>query len=353
MSNPIDNLFVRITDQANLLDAHKKTLRGHLRYQDECLRFNANMTVNLNKLRQSLLDGSYKCSGYYNFRVFEPKERLIWAPKYPDKIVQHAINNILKDVYKPVYIQDTYACIEGRGSHAAVEKITKDLKCAKRNWGESAYIVKMDIKKFFYSIDRNLIKSLFRKKLKCKETLWLLDHLVDSSPENAGLPLGNLTSQLFANIYLNELDQYAKRVLKIKHWVRYSDDITTVAKNKFDAKNILNNVEIFLNDILHLELNKNKSKIFPISQGVNTIGFKIHPTHRLLRNDCKKKIKRKLKAIPNLLKTNKMTELKAGQMIGSWAGHAKHGCSYNFVKSLVDRYGIVSQNKQGNLCFPN
>jgi len=99
--------------------------------------------------------------------------------------------------------------------------------------------------------------------------------------------------------------------------------------------------------------NKNKSKIFPISQGVNTIGFKIHPTHRLLRNDCKKKIKRKLKAIPNLLKTNKMTELKAGQMIGSWAGHAKHGCSYNFVKSLVDRYGIVSQNKQGNLCFPN
>jgi len=122
---------------------------------------------------------------------------------------------------------------------------------------------------------------------------------------------------------------------------------------KFMLSQRIKDVEIFLNDILHLELNKNKSKIFPISQGVNTIGFKIHPTHRLLRNDCKKKIKRKLKAIPNLLKTNKMTELKAGQMIGSWAGHAKHGCSYNFVKSLVDRYGIVSQNKQGNLCFPN
>jgi len=350
MPNRIDNLFDQITSEANVHRAYLNTQRGHLRYQMASMRFSQDVTYNLRRLRERLIDGTYRSQGYYHFKVYEPKERLIWAPKYPDKIVQHAINNVLKNVYKPVYIPHSFACIERRGTHAAVEHITADLRAAKRKWGDAAYIVKMDIRKFFYSIDRALMKRLLRKRLACQRTLALLDHLIDSSPEEAGLPLGNLTSQIFANIYLNELDQHAKRRLGVTHWVRYSDDITAVMPSKEAANDLLRDVQRFLHERLHLELHPEKSTIFPLRQGVNTIGFKMHPTHRLLRDDCKRKIKRKLRAMPSLIEQGRMTPKKAEQIVGSWGGHARYGCSRNFIARLVERHSFL-HIKSGALRF--
>ena len=195
----------------------------------------------------------------------------------------------------------------------------------------------MDIKKFFYNINRDVLKKILCKKITCKKTLRLIFKIVDSADtiSELGLPLGNTLSQICANIYLNEVDQFIKRKLGVKYFVRYMDDFVLVLPNKEICKCIFSTVKEFLKSVLHLELNIKKSKMFPISQGVNAVGFKIYATHRLLRNDSKKKIKRKIRAFPNLIVCGKILVSKAEQMLNSWLGHARHASSYNFIRSLL------------------
>ena len=342
-----NNLFEQVVSEANVDDAYRKTQLGQMKYKRGALRFAQNVTVNLKELREQVKDGIYHPGEYHSFKVFEPKERLIFAPTFEDKIVQHMINNVLKDIYRPCFIFDSYSCIEGKGTHACVERINQFSCIAKRNYGPGVYLVKADISKFFYSINRDILKNLLRKKIQCSQTLNLLDTVIDSSPGDIGLPLGNLTSQLFANIYLNALDQFCKRVLGLKYYVRYADDIIIIIKNKEYARQVLKAVRWYVDEYLNLILHPGKSKIFPLGQGVNSIGFKIHPTHRLLRNDCKKRIKRKIKKMPHLIQEGRMTVEKANQMLGSWTGHARYGCSYNFIKKLLRVFDHLCMNKKG------
>jgi RNA-directed DNA polymerase len=212
-------------------------------------------------------------------------------------------------------------------------------------YGRNAYIVKMDVKKFFYTIDRSILKKIIRKKIKCKRTLNLLDKIIDNSPGEIGLPLGNLTSQLFANIYLNEIDQYCKRILKLKYYIRYADDIIVIVENKEHAQYILNNVNKYIKTTLNIELHENKSKIFPIYQGINSIGFKNYITHKLLRNDCKKKIKRKIKSFKYLYENKRITKEKIEQIVNSWHGHSKKANQYNFIIKLLKLNHYLSYDK--------
>ena len=163
-----------------------------------------------------------------------------------------------------------------------------------------------------------------------------------------GLPLGNTLSQLCANIYMNELDQFCKREFGLHYYVRYMDDFIIVVRNKDIANMVLQTTKEFLKDKLCLELNEKKSKIFPINQGVNAIGFKIYTTHKLLRNDSKRKIKRKLNAMPYLISQNRMTIEKAEQMLNSWLGHAECGDSHNFIKSLFAKHDFIYLIKKRN-----
>lgn len=339
----INKLIDLITDFENLDKAYRKSQSGKSKYRKEALRFVQNETDNLLQLQRELKDGTYKFSGYFEFTVTEPKERVINAPYYRDKIVQLAINNILKDIYAPCFIYDTYACLDGKGTHSCVERVQCFMRKAKWEYGDEAYIVKMDIKKFFYSIDRDILKSLLPRKIKCRETLDLLYKIIDSAKDidDLGMPLGNTISQLCANIYMNMVDQYAKRGLGLKYYVRYADDIVTIVESKDKANEVLENIRNHARSKLNLDLNEHKSKIFPIKQGVNTVGFKIHPTHMLLRNDSKKRIKKKLSKMKRLIVEDRMTIEKAEQILNSWLGHAKQGCSYNFIGRLLDKYDFL------------
>lgn len=344
-----DNLFDKIVSEANVDDAYRKTQLGQMKYKRGAIHFSQNLTANLAALRERVINGTYKPSDYYAFKVFEPKERLIYAPAFEDKIVQHMINNILKDIYRSCFIHDSYSCIEGKGTHACAARIQQFMRIAKQNYGSQAYIIKADVYKFFYSMDRQILQSLLRKKIKCKNTLYLLDKIIESSPGEAGLPLGNLTSQLFANIYLNELDQFCKRVLGLKYYVRYADDIVIIVETKKKAKQVLEDVRNYIAKYLCLSMHPEKSKVFPLAQGVNAIGFKIHPTHRLLRNDCKAKIKRKIKKTPHLIYEGKMTVEKANQMLGSWSGHAQYGSSRNFIQKILQKFDYIYMDNKGLL----
>lgn len=352
MKNPEEtNLFEQIVARDNIYTAYKRATKGKSKYKKEAMEFSLNETYNLNNLVNSLIDESYQFDGYIRFPVFEPKERIVDAPHFKDKIVQLAINNILKKVYASVFIHDSYACLDGKGTHKCIDRIQKFLKKAYWQYGNDAYIVKIDFKKFFYSIDRDILKRLLTKKIKCDKTLRLTYKIIDSADSISilGMPLGNTLSQISANIYTNELDQYLKRKLSIKYWVKYMDDGIAVMPNKEEARRVLTAIREFSIEKLHLTLNKDKSKIFPINQGVNAIGFKIYPTHRLLRNDSKKRIKQKAKKIRQLLINEAISVKTAEQIFNSWLGHAKHGNSYNFIQKLISDHDYIHLNKKGNI----
>lgn len=338
-----ENLFEEIVKYDNMHDAYRQSRRRGGKYKVAAMKFSIDETYNLRSLQQSLIDETYNFGDYVEFMVYEPKERLINAPQYEDKIVQLSMNNILKQIYNKSFIYDSYACIDNKGTHKCVDRISYFMRKAKWQYGEEAYIVKMDVRKFFYSIDREIMKELYKKKITCKKTLRLLDNITDSadSIDPLGLPLGNTLSQISANIYMNEVDQYAKRVLGLKYYVRYADDIVIIVENKEKAIKVLKNIQDFTKENLNLKYNKKKTKIFPINQGVNAVGFKIHATHRLLRDTSKRNIKRKAKKLRPLIKDGQVTIEKAEQIFNSWYGHAFNACSHNFINQLIDRNDYI------------
>lgn len=344
-------LFDRILEMDNLESAFKQTQKGKGKYDADSMKFYSNLTYNLHELQERLRNGSYEFSDYINFKVYEPKEREINAPHFEDKLVQLAINNIIKDLIQPKFIYDSYACIEGKGTHKCVERISYFLRKASWQYGNTATIIKIDIKKFFYSINRDILKAHLPKIIKCKRTLNLIFKIIDSADmiDLVGLPLGNTLSQICANIYMNILDQYCKRVLRIKYYVRYADDIVIVVENIEKAKEVLDKIINFIETVLDLKTNINKTKIFPLEQGVNTVGFKIYKTHRLLRSDSKKKIKRRIKAMPHLINEGRLTIAKAEQMLNSWKGHSDYGCNFNFLNRLIVRNTFIYISENGTL----
>ena len=345
----MSNLFNEIICSENVEEAYRLCMQGKTKFKVDAILFDKDKTYNINMLISELKNKTYKMSEYTEFYVYEPKQRKIYAPCFRDKLVQMMINNIVKEMFNKSFIFDSYACIDSKGTHKSAERIQNFIKRASFEYGKGAFIIKIDIKKFFYSIDREVLKTFLPKMIKCDLTLSLINLIIDSSPNELGLPLGNITSHMLANYYLHQVDVFIKRKLSVKYYVRYMDDMMIIVKDKEKAKGILNFVEKFINEILKLELNKKKTKISPVEQGVNMVGYKIYKTHRLLRNDSKKKIKRKMKKIPDLIFFNKITKEKSEQMLNSWLGHARNCCSYNFISKLINKHNYIKIDKQGTL----
>lgn len=349
MARKYDCLYEEIVDFNNLLFAYKQTQKGSRKFRKDSILFSLAEDVNLVQLWQELKSGRYRVGEYVRFKVYEPKERMVSAPRIRDKIVQFATHNIIKDVYKNVFISDSYACLEGRGTHRAVDAVQRYMRMAERNFG-GGWIVKVDISKFFYTIDREILKRILRKKIACERTLWLLDMIIDSSPEGeVGIPLGNVTSQDFANIYLNELDQYVKRYLGIKYYVRYMDDCIAIVPTREEAKLLKEQMVWFLRTKLNLKENEKKTQIFPLKQGVNAYGFKIWTTHRKVRDQSKRAMKRRIKAMDRKLKAGLLTEKEVKQAVDSWLGHTRHSNSYNLAKKIFAPYPYI--NVEGEMKF--
>lgn len=353
----IENIMEKILFIDNLEKAFNKQQKGKGKYSREAIAFAMDEIYNLLQLKVQIINKTYKVDGYISFIVTDPKVRKIDAPHCKDKIVQLAINNVLKEIYQPKFIYDTYACLDEKGTHKCVARIQYFMRKAKWEYGEDAIIVKIDIKQFFYTIIRVILKEIVAKTIKEKDTLELLYIIIDSADmiDILGLPLGNTLSQLFSNIYLNEIDQYAKRGLGIKYYIRYADDIIIIVKNKERAKEVLQLIRVRVEVKLGMKLNDDKSKIFPIAQGVNAIGFKIYPTHMLLRDNSKKDIKRKLKKFRPMLIKEEITIEKVEQILNSWYGHAEQSDCYKFVQSLLERFDYIKiikkKNKKGKLKY--
>lgn len=339
MSKKIKKYFDQHLTFGKMLNAHKRARKNKV-YKNEVIKFEINLENNIINLINKIKKNTYHLGNYRSFIVKEPKTREIKALPYVDRVVhQWYIEEFIKPYILPRFVSTTYACIDGRGAHMAVNTIQHYMQIFKRKQ-KKFWILKCDVKKFFYNIDPNILYNILKKFIADKKLLEFTKLLIfDKKRKNeneVGIPIGNYTSQFFANIYLNELDKYAKNELKIKYYVRYMDDFIILLPNKNDCINIKKQIETFLWNNLRLELNA-KSRYYPYKMGLNFCGYKIWTTHKLVRKDCKTKIKRKIKTW-NKQWENKEIDFKYTlQSLNSWFGHISHANSYNLKQNVLSK----------------
>lgn len=346
MPKKIKNCFYKNLTFEKLIKAHQRA-KMHKSYKNEVIKFEMNLENNITNLLNNIKNKNYHIGKYYTFKIYEPKERIINALPYVDRIVhQWYVEEFIKPYIVPKFINTSFACLKDKGSHKAVEQVEKHMREYKRINGPF-WVLKCDIRKFFYSIDPYILFDILKKYIADKELLNFTKLLIfEGNPysNNVGIPIGNYTSQFFANIYMNELDQFIKRELKIKYYTRYMDDFIILAKTKNDCILIKKQIEDFINLKLHLFLN-NKSKYYPYTMGVNFCGYRIFTTHRLLRLNSKKKIKRKVKHWNKLYKNNSLDIPHTLQCINSWLGHSNHCNSYKLQKKVLNNCDFLLTNK--------
>ena len=324
------NLYSRIISIENLELADSRARKGKansygVRFHDK------NREQNIIELNQTLLVGQYKTSKYDIFKIYEPKEREIYRlPYYPDRIVHHAIMNILEPIWESVFTSDTYSCIKGRGIHGAMKAAKKAVQ------DESVkYCLKIDIIKFYPSIDHDILKMIIRKKIKCKDTLSLLDEIIDSAK---GVPIGNYVSQYFANLFLAYFDHWIKEDKGIKYYIRYADDMVFFSDNKPKLHKLLFDIDLYM-DRLNLKV-KDNYQIFPISKnsfdksgrGIDFLGYVFYKDETRMRKSIKKNFKRTVYKMRNKNMSNKDYK----QKICSWIGWAKHCNANNLIKQTLN-----------------
>lgn len=274
--------------------------------------------ANIMSLHIALRDGAYRTSAYTTFSIFEPKERLVFRlPYYPDRIVHHAVMNILEPIFVSMFTADTYSCIKGKGIHGAVRGVKKAL----RDQDGTKYYLKMDVRKFYPSVNHIILKRLLRRKFKDEALLGLLDEIIDSAP---GLPIGNYLSQYLANFYLNGLDHWLKEVKGVKYYFRYLDDIVILGSNKASLHKLREEIRDYLWDNLKLEVKKNY-RVAPVDDhGIDFVGYVFRHTHTLMRKTIKKRFARLVAKRPKMAS------------IAAYYGWAVHANANNLLKTLLD-----------------
>jgi retron-type reverse transcriptase len=288
-----------------LHEAYLKARRGK-RYKDEVLKFNGNLEENLISMQNELMHETYRPSRYNQFMIYDPKERLILSLPFRDRVIHQAICNIIEPLFEPTFIKDSYACRKDKGTLAGVKRVEYFVKRNTRE-DKEIFCLKMDIRKYFYSIDHDVLKKLIRRKIRCKGTLKLLDIIIDST-DDPGIPVGNLTSQLFANVYMNYLDHFIKETLRIKYYARYMDDMVILDNDKKQLWGWLGEIRNFIEQELKLQLNQ-KTSVFNIKRGIDFLGYRQFPGFRILRKRVMVKNIRKFKkftrAEVNVIRVNK------------------------------------------------
>lgn len=324
-----NHLYPKIYDFKNLHLAYLRALRGK-RYRRDALEFSLNLEENLIILQNELIWKTYKPSCFREFYVYDPKKRLIHAPTFKDRVIHHALCNIIEPLFERKFIYDSYACRKGKGTHAAVLRTQKFMRKIKAK--NSFYVLKADISKYFPSINHDILKQIIRKTITCKDTLWLIDSIIDQHKE--GLPLGALTSQLFANVYLDSFDHFVKDMLGIKYYLRYMDDFVIMHEDKGFLKLMLIELEGFLLNHLALKLNP-KTSIFPYAHGIDFCGYRIWPTHILPRKRNVKRARKRLQKLVKLYRDRHISFKRVKSSIVSFIGYMKHCNGYKSLSCIL------------------
>jgi retron-type reverse transcriptase len=334
------NTLAEHATYAKFYEAYRRA-REDKASKPEVIRFERHLPAKLMKLLDEVRTGVYRPSPYRAIIVREPKLRTIHALPFRDRVLhQWYVGEFILPVFVPRFIDTSYACIRQRGTHAALRQTQNYLR---RALGEMAepYVLKMDISGFFYNIDKDILYGLVTRRMKDPALKALTRTVIsDGFTQNSGIPIGNYTSQYFANIYLNELDHYAKRVLKIKYYLRYMDDFILIVDGRQTAWWVYQAVEDFVNTELKLELNR-KSRYYPARYGIDFVGYRTFENYVLLR----KRAKRTVQGIIRQYERTK-DEDRFVCRAASWLGHASHADTYVLAKKYLSKYEDLIPNRK-------
>ncbi len=308
----------------NLLQAWQEFIKGKHKKEDVA-KFSANLTENLGSLHTDLKSKTYKHGRYTAFNISDPKPRNIHKASVCDRVVHHLLYKALYLYFDQKFIHDSYSCRARKGTHRAIKRFEVFGRKVSKNYTKQCFVLKCDIRKFFASIDHQILKEILARHIEEPDILNLLGNIIDSfnstpevRPRGIGLPLGNLTSQLLVNIYMNEFDQFVKHSLKEKYYIRYADDFVFLNQDKLHLENLILRIYKFLETKLKLTLHPNKVFIKTLYSGVDFLGWVQFSKHRVLRTSTKRKMLRNLKE----------------DNMDSYKGLLKHGNTYTLMKKL-------------------
>lgn len=317
--------FERIISADNLLEAWCEFLRGK-RGKRDVQEFQLRLMDNILALHTDLANGTYQHGGYHAFNISDPKPRNIHKASVRDRLVHHAIYRALCPFFNRTFIADSFSCRNGKGTHAALRRFRSLAYIASRNNTRTSWVLKCDIKKFFANIDHTALMKILSQYVSDDRTLVLLGEIIGSFSSwrpGVGLPLGNLTSQLFVNVYMNEFDQFVKHKLKARYYIRYADDFIFLSDNREWLAEQVPLIRYFLGEKLHLALHPEKVFIKTLASGVDFLGWVHFPDHRVLRTATRRRMIRRL------------IEHAAPGTISSYCGLLSHGNAHNLRKKIL------------------
>lgn len=339
----------------NLYQAHRKARRGK-RNRSDVIEFELDMANQLCKLQNALEGNIYRPLPYHEFTIHDPKERKIHALQYRDRIVQHSLcDNIIEPFMEKHLIYDNAASRIGKGTHFAMERLNGFFRDYAGKYGTEGYILKFDVRKYYDSIDHQILHALCQKAFGYDEDLLRLIRIIIDSygkEEGKGIPLGNQTSSWFALYYLDGLDRLIKERLQMKYYSRYMDDGIILHQDREYLRYCLEQMRDYAVKERKLELNQ-KTQIVPMSQGVDYLGFHFYLTDtgkviRRLRTSNKKRMKRKLKRFRHAYREGKITQEAVHRSLVSYQGHLSHGHTYR-LRNTVKRHLVLTKSKEENL----
>jgi RNA-directed DNA polymerase len=342
-----NRLYEKICSLENLALAFKKARKGKSK-KFYVLEFENSLEDNLLSLQKELLEETYKPKSLKSFIIRDPKTRKIHSSAFIDRIVHHAIVNLLESIFEKVFIYDSYASRKNKGTHEAVnrfkkfvKKVSKNGKLVKRALNNNmieGYVLKADIKHYFEEVNRDILIEVIKKKIDDGRVINLIKKILENFNSNVsgkGMPLGNYTSQFFANVYLNELDYFVKHELKAKYYIRYVDDFVILHRSKNRLKHFKEKIGNFLEEKLKLILHPDKSKILSLRNGVIFLGYRLFYHYSLLNKKNITIIKKKVRA----LKENKISLSDFSNSLKGWEGYSKWANSYKLRQDILKNIG--------------
>ena len=351
------NLYPRICEFENLYAAYRQARRGK-RHRPDVAAFEFNLELELPRLQEELTTETYRPGPYHHFTRYERKPRRISAAPFRDRVAHHALCNVIEPIWdaSPTgarFIHDSYACRVGKGTHAALDRCTHFAR-------RYPYVLQGDIVQFFPSVDHAILYDLLARRIACRPTRRLIRRIINSgagihddnwemqwfpgddlfaATRPRGLPIGNQTSQFWANVYLHELDMFVKQTLRCKAYLRYCDDVLLFAADKPPLHRWRREIETFLIS-LRLQLHRHKTTIYPVTNGIPFLGFHVFPDHRRLQRSNGVYFQRRLKRMVACYAAGEITRERLDASVQGWIAHAEHGDTWGLRQSIFDRFTI-------------
>lgn len=328
-----NNLYPLVYSPTNLFSAYIQCRRGKSE-KPYVIEFETHLKDNLDALATALQSREWIPQGYTSFYVNDPKRRLINAPNFSDRIVHRALYDTIYWIFRKTFIDDSFACQRGKGTHAGIARLREFIQ----HYQSPPYYLQIDIKSYFATIHHETLMEMIRKKISDRDVIALIRVILDSYHDapGVGVPLGNLTSQLFANIYLNELDYYVKHTLKCRHYLRYMDDIVMLSESKHQLWDWKTDIEIFLDDI-YLRLHPRKQVVAPSRHGIDWLGYITYPDHIRVRNRNIHRVYERMQRI----EAGTYPKDPSGSIM-SWMGYSIHADTYGLNRSIERKHPFLA-----------